>query len=286
MNSINRGICLCTCLVSIGFAQSTAGPAYLKQATVSQTAQTIHITANSPRPLQQTLEALYLKYGWVVDYEDPQYISQMDLLEAPAFHTKVPSGGSFSVEFPAVPLDECRTTKKENTQTNKPTDTQAVPATAQDVQACSEEKTLRLIVDAYNRSKNPGQFELRRSPQGTFDVVGTGAHDEKGAIAQQQPLFDVPVTLATEERTISATLDLIFQAIAQQNHSVVNVGISPRTILDHTTVKVGGTKVAARELLQQCFIVSHHNLYWQLLFNPESKGYYLNVHATRQVPTT
>lgn len=254
MKWINRGIFLCTYLVSLGFAQSTAGPVYLKQATISQTAQTVHITADSPRPLQQTLEALHLKYGWVVDYEDPQYVSQLDLLEAPASHSKVPSGGSFSVEFPAAAPDE--------------------------------EKTLRLIVDAYNHSKNPGQFELRRSQQGTFDVVGMAAHDEKGAITQQQPLFDVSVTLATEERTISATIDLIFQAIAQQNHSVVNLGISPRTILDHTTVKVGGTKVAARELLRQCFIASHHNLYWQLLFNPESKEYYLNVHAARQAPTS
>ncbi len=285
MNWINRGIFLCTYLVSLGFAQSTAGPAYLRQATISQTAQTVHITANSPRPLQQTLEALHLKYGWAVDYEDPQYVSQLDLLEAPASHSKVPSGGSFSVEFPAVP-DECRTTNKENTQTNKPAETPAPPKTAQDLEECREEKTLRLVVDAYNHSKNPGQFELRRSQQGTFDVVGTGAHDEKGVITQQQPLFDVPVTLATEERTISATIDLIFQAIAQQNHSVVNLGISPRTILDHTTVKVGGTKVAARELLRQCFIASHHNLYWQLLFNPESKEYYLNVHAARQAPTS
>ncbi len=249
MNWINRGICLGTFLVSLGFAQSTAGPAYLKQATISQTAQTIHITADSPRPLQQTLDALHLKYGWAVDYEDPQYISQLDLIESPVSHSKVPSGGSFSVEFPAAAQDE--------------------------------EKTLRLLVDAYNHSKNPGQFELQRSPQGTFDVVGTAAHDEKGAIAQQQPLFDVPVTLATEERTVSATMDLIFQAIAEQRHKVVHLGVSPRTILDHTTVKIGGTKIAARELLRQCFIASHHNLYWQLLFNPESKDYYLNVHATR-----
>jgi hypothetical protein len=257
MNSSHRGVCLVACLClaclsSEGWAQTVAAPAqYLKQATVSQTAQTVRITADSPRPLEQILNALHLKYGWAINYEDPQYTSTLDLVESPASHTKLPSGGSFSVEYPAAAPDE--------------------------------EKTLRLVLDAYNHSKNPGQFELRRNAQGNFDVVGTGAHNDKGAIAPQQPLFDVPVTLPTEERTISATIDLIFQAIAQQNHSVVKVGVSPRTLLDHTPAKIGGAKVSARELLQQCLTATHRNLYWRLLFDPESKGYYLNIQLVHPV---
>lgn len=251
MNLIKYLGCL-VWLVLQGLAQTAAGPAsYSKQATISQTADKVHIEANSARPLEQTLDALQKKYGWVVNYEDPQYTSHLDFAETPGDpeHTQRPTGGSFSVEFPATAPDE--------------------------------EKTLRLVLDAYNHSKNPGQFELRHSAGGTFYVVGTAAHDEKGAITPQQPLFDLPVTLPTEERTIGVTVNLICQAITQQTHTPVTLGVNPRSILDGNAVKIGGTKVPARDLLSQSLQVGHRTLYWRLLFDPGTKGYFLDIHRVR-----
>ena len=272
MNPISRVICLIFCVsawpVLQGFAQTTAGPAtYARQATISQTAGTVHIAASSPRPLEQTLDALQQKYGWVVNYEDPQYVSHTDFIDAPGdpSHAQVPAGGNFGVNIPA--------------STSVPASTSTGPATPATVP--DEEKALRLVLDAYNHSKNPGQFELRGTSQGNFSAVGTAAHDETGAMAQQQVLFDLLVTLPTEERTIVDTVTLICQAVAQQSHISVTLGIYPRTLIAHTQVKAGGTKVSARELLQQSLLSAHRNLYWRLLYDPGSKGYFLSIHAVR-----
>jgi hypothetical protein len=230
---------------------------YLKQAAISETAGTVHIVANSPRPVAQTLDALQQKYGWVVGYEDPQFNSKLDLVEAedaggrpPATKvpSRIPAGGQFSVDFPASTTEE--------------------------------DKTLQIVVDAYNRSNNPGRFELRKSKQGTFSVVGVEARDAQGKLSKQPVLFDVPITLANRQRTASATLKLICQKIAADRHIAVTIGVAPRKLLAHD-VTVGGTKVSARELLIQTLASTRHSFYWRLLFDPNSKGYFLDIHSTR-----
>ena len=66
-----------------GFAQTIAPnkTPYLRQASITETTEAVHITANSPRPLLQALDALRHKYGWVVSYEDPAYTSSLDVVE-------------------------------------------------------------------------------------------------------------------------------------------------------------------------------------------------------------
>ncbi len=252
MNHIKYVACLLVLAVSQSFSQSPQKPGqYLRDAALSQDAGLIHIQANSPRPLAQVLDALRRKYGWMIDYEDPQYLSLMDTTDAPsdASSPRLPSGGNFSVEFPASGLEE--------------------------------EKILRLVVDSYNQSKNPGRFELRRSESGRFQVVGVAARDEKGGVSPQQVLLDRQVTLGMDERSITETMNLICQELAAQSHTPVIIGVSPRSVLDHAVVKVGGSKVSARDLFLQSFLASHRNLYWSLLFDPASKSYFLDIHLVR-----
>jgi hypothetical protein len=228
---------------------------YLKRATVSENAGTTRIVANSPRPLVEVLDALREKYGWVVDYEDPQFISKLDLIETGGpgnsaansnLPPRIPAGGPFSVEFPATAPDE--------------------------------EKVLQLVVDAYNRTDNPGRFELRKSKQGVFIVVGAQARDARGQIAHQRVLFDVPLTLASSKRSMGETVNLLCQKIRAGGGVAVTVGVSPRSLMVGTQVTVGGTKVSARDLLLQTLTSTGRNLYWRLLFDPQSKGYYLDLH--------
>jgi hypothetical protein len=253
MNLIRGARLLSALLVFQGFAHIAAeqSPTYLTQATITQTADVLHITANSPRPLLQTLDALRQKYGWVVDYEDPRYISHLDVIDVPgdSSHSRLPAGGNFSVEFPAA--------------------------------APEQEKTLHLLVDSYNQSRNPGRFEMRRTSQGNFYVVGTSAYSENDSISPQRPLFDVPVSIPTRQRTIADAINLICHALAVQSHTAVTAGVSPRSLLAHTSVKIGGTKVSARELLLQCLSATERKLYWCLLYDPTSKGYVLNIHTAR-----
>lgn len=208
----------------------------------------VHVVANSPRPLEQVLEALEHKYGWVVNYEDPQYTAAQDVVNAPGNSTlRYPSGGSFTVDFPAGKPDEG--------------------------------KTLQLIVDAYNHSKNPGQFELRHGPENLFAVVGVAAHDEKGAISKQSPPLDTPITIKAEDHYLNETLDALCQEVTKQSHVEVDLAVSPRSLLGKTNAKIGGDKVPAREILEQIIAATHHTLYWQLLYDPANKIYFLNIHS-------
>jgi len=227
----------------------TAAPreAYLKDAAISENAGTVRIVANSPRPLEQVLDALQRRYGWVVNYEDPQYVATADYVEnAGAEHSRIPAGRSFSIEFPS---------------------------------GAAEEKILRLVVDAYNKSTNPGHFEVRQLADASFDIVGTEAQDEKGKMFAQQIPLDVSVTLPSEERPINETVDQICQEVTKQLHYDFNLGISPRSFLLRTTAKIGGTNKSAREFLTQSLTATHQRLYWRLLFDPNTKTYLLNLHA-------
>ena len=236
-------------LISVRAFSQGAAPhvAYLKDATISENAGAVRISADSPRPLEQVLDALQRKYGWVVNYEDPQYIATADYVEnAGSDHSRIPAGRRFSVEFPV---------------------------------GTAEEKVLRLVVDTYNKSSNPGHFEVRQLADGNFDVVGTEALDEKGKILAQQIPLDISVTLSTEERSINETVDRICEEVTKQLHYDFNIGISPRSFLLRTTAKIGGTNKSAREFLTQSLTATHQRLYWRLLFDPNSKTYLLNLHA-------
>jgi hypothetical protein len=231
-------------------AAPTPSP-YSRQATLTESAEKVQITANSPRPLAQVLDVLLQKYKWVVGYEDPQFTAQTDLVTLPGVEAHVlPNGGMFTVEFSAT-----------------------APGAAPD-----EEKTLRAIVDAYNQSKNPGRFELHKTAGGVFYVAGTAAHDDKGAVAPQKPILDSPVTVAEEQRSVGESLNLMCQDLSTRTHTTVMIGVSPRSPLQNNVAKIGAKDGVARDFMLQALAKLPKPTYWRLLFDPASKEYYLDLH--------
>jgi hypothetical protein len=243
--SLIAGYLLCvSCVVHV-----SAFASYTKEALITETAGTVRITANSPRPLEQVLDALQRKYGWVINYEDPQYVSAVDVVKAADEDAQVPAGGSFTFEFPGA--------------------------------APNEERVLQQLVESYNKSKNPGHFELRHTDDGMFNVVGIAGHGEKGEIVQQQAPLDFPLSLANQEQSIDGVVNRICAEVSKKSRSNVVLAISPRKILSQNRVVVGGKKVAARELLAKGLVAAHGKIYWRLLFDPNSKSYYLDLHLAR-----
>jgi hypothetical protein len=236
------------CLLFATYALDVSADAsYAKEAVLSEAGGSVRVTANSPRPLEQVLNALQRKYGWIVNYEDPQYISSVDVANAAADNSKVPAGGNFTFEFSGASPDE--------------------------------EKILRQLVDTYNKSKNPGHFELRHTSDGVFNVVGTAGHSNKGDLVPQQAPFDLPLTLASKEQSVDETVTHICAEVSKQGHSNVVLAISPKKVLFQNRVAVGGSKVPARELLAKSLVGAREKIYWRLLFDPSSKSYYLDLHV-------
>ena len=61
-------------LASKGFSQGAPEPgSSIKKPLIYQIGQIVHITTGGSRPLLQAVDALQEKYGWIVEYEDPQY---------------------------------------------------------------------------------------------------------------------------------------------------------------------------------------------------------------------
>ncbi len=233
-------------VASQGFSQAAGG--YSRQATVSEAAGKIHFSTNSPRPLTQILEAFSQKFGWVVSYEDPQFTAPQDLASAPSDNSpRLPGGHDFAVDVPA----------------NAP----------------NEEKTLLAVIAAYNQSKNPGRFELRKLPSGGFSIAGIAAYDDKGKISPQQVPLDIPITLPSQQRTLGETVNAILQEVSAHNHIQFTLAVAPTSVLDHTNVTIGGNAVQARELLRQSLSEAQVKMYWRLIFDPTSKGYFLDIHT-------
>jgi hypothetical protein len=243
---------------SSSFSQTLNEGKYLNQAAISQTGETVHLSANDPRPLAQALDALQKKYGWLVNYEDPQYVSKLDLVEVtnPPQHRNAhsdvkvpyPAGGAFSLDFP------------NGVAPNSPPDEQAA---------------LQLLVDTYNRSNNPGRFELRKTAEQKFDIVGSSAHDVKGNISQQTILLDLPITLADQQRSAFKTLEQICLQVTERRHIKVAVGVFPMS-LRTTMVKVGAAKLPARTVLSATLAATGRKLVWRMFFDPDSKSYFLS----------
>ncbi len=261
MNWIKSLAFLGAVLIGHSWAQTSAktgrqtAPPPPSEASISRVGNAVHVSVNGPRPLERAVDALRLKYGWLVSYEDPQYLSAKDLTESAGEKGFLqPAGGAFTAD---IPVGE------------PPAD------------APPEDKSLKLVVDAYNRSGNPGQFELRRSDDGAVAVAGVAARDEKGTVSAQKVLLDSMITVPVEQRTIADTVNLICQKLADETHLPVAVGVTPRSLVDHINVKAGGTKSPARTVLSQALAASDHPLYWRLLFDPNSKGYLLNIHWLR-----
>ena len=72
-------------LASKGFSQGVPQPgAAIKKPLIYQIGQIVHINATGSRPLLQAVDALQEKYGWIVNYEDPQYPAAISGATIPA----------------------------------------------------------------------------------------------------------------------------------------------------------------------------------------------------------
>ncbi len=255
MNCIKNLAIVGTILIGYSCAQTSpqTPPPASKEASPATTDNAVLVTGSGQRPLEQALASLRLKFGWTINYEDPRYRSAKDTAEDPRSKgTLILAGTQFSTEIPA-PLP---------------------PADAP-----PKEKSLQLVVDSYNRSGNPGRFEVRKG-ETEVSIVGIAARDDKGDdVSLQKPFLDSLITLPIKDRTIAETVELVCTQLSDGTHTPVSLGVTPRALVDHTNAKIGGDKVPARQILAQALAASNHPLYWQLLFDPNSKGYLLNIHS-------
>jgi hypothetical protein len=237
-------------------SQAAHTTSQIKKPLIYQAGNVVHIHAEGPRPLLRALDALQDKYGWVVDYEDPQYPADLDLdrNEPSLPRRRHPNGrdlrGSFTVEFNSGPASD------------SPPD---------------EHSILKIVVDSYNQGDADGQFELREEQDGRFDVVGIGVRDKQGELSSRQPILDLLITVKTKQRSADETIALICQKVGQQS----KIPVTPSGVADDVsgngTVAVGGMRVPARTLLSRTLATTVEHLSWRLLYGVDGKSCELSL---------
>jgi hypothetical protein len=243
-------------LPATSVSQAAHTASQIKKPLIYQVGNVVHIHAEGPRPLLRALDALQDKYGWVVDYEDPQYPADLD------FDRNEPSlprhrhpnlrnlKGSFTVEFNSGPAPD------------SPPD---------------ENSILKIVVDSYNQSDADGEFELREEQDGRFDVVGIGVRDKQGELSSRQPVLDLLISLKTKRRSADETIALICQKVGQQSKIPVTPGGIADDVSGNGTVAVGGMRVPARTLLSRTLATMVEHLSWRLLYDVDGKSCELSL---------
>lgn len=233
----------------------------IKRPMIYQVGSVVHINAEGPLPLLRALDALQDKYGWIVDYEDPQYPAELDVVANPrSLPRRHPNArnfgaGRFSVQFDSGPAPDSHP---------------------------DENSVLTIVVDAYNQSSGTGQFELRKEQDGRFDVVGTGVRGEDDEVSSQRPILDLQITLATKSTSADETLAFICQKVSEQS----KIPVTPEGITGNSrgrkAVAVGGSEVSARTLLSRTLALTADHLSWRLLYDPGANSYELTVPGLSQ----
>jgi hypothetical protein len=247
------------------FSQAEGETSRIKKPLIYQIGNVVRIHAEGPRPLLRALDALQEKYGWIVDYEDPEYPADAEgatnarsLPQRRHANARGSRGESFSVEFNVDPAPDSRP---------------------------DENSVLTTVVNANNQGNAVAQFELRKEKDkehdGRFDVVGVDVHGQDDETHSQQPILDLPITLTTEPRSAAQTIVLICQKVSGQNDIPVTPVIADN-LRGSGTVAVGGIEMQARTLLSRTLASMGDRLSWRLLYDSSGKSYELNITGLSQ----
>jgi len=226
---------------------------YMSAPRIEETESVLEITANAPRPLDDILAALAHQHGWHINYEEPQF-GKSEIVDqtAPSWLEQHPNGpraygiagGAFHVKiaidgyFPDDPM-------------------QILPP----------------LVEAYNRSGNPGRFQLRVVNELAFDIIPTGSSD-----GPQTPLLDTMMSFdASADVGAYPTLRRFCEELSRKTgHTVVFGGFGPsENRLLQTHIEQHSVNQPAREILRQMFKQVGLTDCWGLLHDPDSNQFWL-----------
>ncbi len=251
-------------LAGRGFSQERAS-SQIKKPLIYQIGNFVHINAEGSRPLLRALNALQEKFGWIVDYEDPEYPADAEDATNPQAlprrrhdNARGPGEQSFSVEFKVGPSPDSRP---------------------------DEDSVLTTVVNVYNQGSVGARFEVRKendndkannNQQARFDIVGFDIRGQYDKGSLQQPLLDLPITLRSYPRSAEQTLALICHELSEKSKIPVAPAIDDVSQKGET-VKVSGVGVPARKLLSRTLLSMADRLCWRLLFDSTGRSYELTI---------
>lgn len=243
---------------------------------VSLCAQTtsVNIQASRSRPLQAALDELEKQLGVPINYEDPRYACPEDLqdvtaqVQSPAQKAAnpnariiVPKGGTLTLAA-SVPASVPKTPD-------------ALPLITQ----------LRVQHEANGYA---GRFSVTQIG-GVYTVQPVSARNSACVWAPVVPAMDTRLSLPTQRRDATETINLVLSAVSKQINAKIGLGTIPILSFINRTVTIGAADQPANVALvqvlqeisaQESAIPSSQPLYsYHLLYDPGVKYYMLHIAA-------
>jgi hypothetical protein len=223
--------------------------------------------ARGARPLEQVVAMLAEEYDLMVDFEEPPYYSDSDLVDVTpanvrAAHPEMAPVRGMIGRFQMV-FNES-----------------AAQATA----LAQRESVVRKVASDYNASGAAGRFEVRCSPAGRLAIIGNRMKNASGSEQPVVPVLDTPISVRVETRDAYTTVEVIVTALNEQSGIKVFAGLVPNNAFFQHRVTVGGDRVTARSLLQDLIAQTKLSVYWLLLYDPNAKTYGFNIIGRQRTP--
>ena len=242
----------------------------------SQTASNVPFTVSDARPLAKAAEIIEVKYGLLINYEDPAYVHADDVRDDTDLKYKQqdPSARALSVRGGQLVFD--------------------VEARADGRGLANPMRALQTVVDAHNSRGLPGSFRVLQTKD-TFSIVPVAVKDRSGRVGSFSSPLDAKMSIPEREVTGTQLVELICEEVTRASGFRVVPGLLPSNVLNNTTVVLKATNEVAREVLlralpglswkQPGITIPPRKLVWQLFYAPGPEMYFLHLHvAMKEVP--
>jgi hypothetical protein len=230
--------------------------------------QPVRIEVNDPRPLAGAAVALERQLGWVVTYEDPEWVAgseiqdvteavRTDLADVPASlrfavpRTYVPKTGSIHFE---------------------------ISPRAAGASGADRINLLNDLLMAHSSAGNPGTFRVQEGASGRIHIVPLAAKDSSERVVPQQPVLDRGIILEPRQYRGLEFLGAFVEAVTRASGVPVEIGTIPINTFVHHSGAYSASNEPARNVLARFLDTVGPGYSWQLLFDPVDRMYVLNIH--------
>jgi hypothetical protein len=233
-----------------------------------QARQPFRIEVSDPRPLAGAAEALEQRFGWVVTYEDPEWVAGSDIQDiTETVRTDLAGVPSFMRSaVPRVYVPKAGTIHFE------------IPPSAGGGSGVDRINLLNDLLVAHSSAGNPGMFRVAEGASGRIHIVPLAAKDGSERVVPQRPVLDRGITLESRQYRGLEFLSAFAEAVTSTGGVQVEIGTTPLNTFIHHSGAYGASNEPARNVLARFLDSVGPGYSWQLLFDPVDRMYVLNIH--------
>ena len=233
--------------------ESESHPAFLNVHRV-RSRQQWHTRIEAARPLAEALKILERNFRDTITYEDALYLRRFDVMRNRDKEPQKPRGGIIDFSYsPDMPSDKA-------------------------IQNC--------LADYNNDRNNPAVFTIEyEDEEPVIHVFPIQSRDMRGEFPDEEhisvphtPILSMVISVSEQDKPPLDILRAICAKAAESSGAVINMGEFPQERLSVSPVSFSVADKPARVALTGFLKSINKHLSWQLLYDPKSKEYILNIH--------